>query len=138
MLTALGYLEGDEVTERGARLMRLYGEMDLLASESLRAGSGRACRPPSWPPRCPRWSSRPAARRRRGAPAARRAAQGVLAEMVALWADLDALEQEHKLDFLREPDLGFAWAAYRWAEGASLDEVLLARPTWRPATSCAG
>ncbi|WP_254185704.1 hypothetical protein [Nocardioides panacis] len=50
--------------------------------------------------------------------------QGVLAEMVALWADLDALERENKLDFLREPDLGFAWAAYRWAEGASLDEVL--------------
>ena len=48
----------------------------------------------------------------------------VLAEMVSVWADLDALEREHKLDFLREPDLGFAWAAYRWAEGASLDEVL--------------
>ena len=47
-----------------------------------------------------------------------------LAEMVSLWADLDALEREHKLDFLREPDLGFAWAAYRWAEGAPLDEVL--------------
>jgi ATP-dependent RNA helicase HelY len=44
--------------------------------------------------------------------------------MVTLWADLDALERENKLDFLREPDLGFAWAAYRWAEGASLDEVL--------------
>ncbi|MGA9344797.1 MAG: hypothetical protein WBV37_06815, partial [Nocardioidaceae bacterium] len=26
--------------------------------------------------------------------------------------------------FLREPDLGFAWAAYRWAGGASLEEVL--------------
>ena len=40
------------------------------------------------------------------------------------WADLDALEKEHKLDFLREPDLGFAWAAYRWAEGDDLDSVL--------------
>ena len=26
--------------------------------------------------------------------------------------------------FLREPDLGFAWAAYRWAGGADLDDVL--------------
>ncbi|MGN6130801.1 MAG: DEAD/DEAH box helicase, partial [Nocardioidaceae bacterium] len=43
---------------------------------------------------------------------------------VSLWADLDALEREHKLDFLREPDLGVAWAAYRWAEGAPLDDVL--------------
>ena len=44
--------------------------------------------------------------------------------MVRLWGDLDALEREHKLDFLREPDLGFAWAAYRWAEGDDLDDVL--------------
>ena len=44
--------------------------------------------------------------------------------MVRLWAELDALEKEHKLDFLREPDLGFAWAAYRWAEGDDLDSVL--------------
>jgi ATP-dependent RNA helicase HelY len=44
--------------------------------------------------------------------------------MVSLWGDLDALERENRLDFLREPDLGFAWAAYRWAEGSTLDEVL--------------
>jgi ATP-dependent RNA helicase HelY len=48
-----------------------------------------------------------------------------LADMVSLWADLDGLERENRLDFLREPDLGFAWAAYRWAEGAALDELLL-------------
>ena len=52
------------------------------------------------------------------------AVKQVLADTVSVWADLDALEREHKLDFLREPDLGFAWAAYRWAEGALLDEVL--------------
>ena len=58
--------------------------------------------------------------------------------MVALWAELDPLERDHQVDFLREPDLGFAWAAYRWAEGDALDEVLAPRPTWPPATSCAG
>ena len=47
-----------------------------------------------------------------------------LAEMVQLWGELDALERDHRLDFLREPDLGFAWAAYRWAEGDDLDDVL--------------
>ncbi|MCW2771743.1 MAG: hypothetical protein JWN91_69, partial [Nocardioides sp.] len=36
----------------------------------------------------------------------------------------DALEREHRLDFLRQPDLGFAWVAYRWAEGDDLDSVL--------------
>ena len=44
--------------------------------------------------------------------------------MVSLWADLDALERDHHLDQLREPDLGFAWAAYRWAEGDELDDML--------------
>jgi len=48
----------------------------------------------------------------------------VIADMVRVWSELDALEREHKLEFLREPDLGFAGAAYRWAEGDSLDEVL--------------
>jgi ATP-dependent RNA helicase HelY len=48
----------------------------------------------------------------------------VLADMVSIWADLDALERQHHLDQLHEPDLGFAWAAYRWAEGDELDDVL--------------
>ena len=50
--------------------------------------------------------------------------RSTLAELVAVWAELDALESEHSLDFLREPDLGFAWSAYRWAGGGELDDVL--------------
>ena len=48
----------------------------------------------------------------------------MLAELVRVWGQLDALERDNKLDFLREPDLGFAWAAWRWAEGDDLDKVL--------------
>ena len=40
----------------------------------------------------------------------------------ALHAHPDA---RHRLDFLREPDIGFAWAAWRWAEGDDLDDVLM-------------
>ncbi|MFP5252393.1 MAG: DEAD/DEAH box helicase [Actinomycetes bacterium] len=125
VLTDLGYLEDDAVTATGQRLMRIYTDMDLVAAECLRQGlwdelspSGLAAalsalvfesrRPDdAHAPRIP------------GGPV-----REVLAETVAVWADLDALEREHKLDFLREPDLGFAWAAFRWAEGAPLDEVL--------------
>jgi ATP-dependent RNA helicase HelY len=125
VLTALGYLDNDEVTPTGARLMRIYTDMDLVAAESLRHGL---------------WDDLSAGELAAALSAlvfeARRAddavpprvpggrVKQVLADMVSLWGDLDALEREHKLDFLREPDLGFAWAAYRWAEGASLDEVL--------------
>jgi ATP-dependent RNA helicase HelY len=125
VLTALHYLEDDKVTETGARLMRIYTDMDLVAAEALRHGL---------------WDDLSAselaaalsalvfeARRADDASAPRLPGgrvKEVLAETVSLWADLDALERENKLDFLREPDLGFAWAAYRWAEGANLDEVL--------------
>lgn len=38
LLTDLGYLSGDTVTDDGKRLGRLYGELDLLASECIREG----------------------------------------------------------------------------------------------------
>src|SRR3954470_3210539 len=131
VLTALGYLEehdgSSRVTDRGRTLMRIYNEMDLLTAESLRAGL---------------WDGLDAAElaavlstlvyesRRPDDAAAPRLPGGpvrqVLAEMVSIWSDLDALERDHHLDQLHEPDLGFAWAAYRWAEGDELDDILQA------------
>ena len=73
VLTALGYLEDDEVTETGARLMRIYTDMDLVAAESLRHRAlGGAVRE-----RAGRGAVRaglrgPPPRRRRGPPAAGR------------------------------------------------------------------
>jgi ATP-dependent RNA helicase HelY len=49
-----------------------------------------------------------------------------LDELVRLSARVQALEKEHRLDFTRQPDLGFAWATYRWAEGEDLDDILTA------------
>ncbi|MEU8826469.1 DEAD/DEAH box helicase [Streptomyces sp. NPDC048636] len=130
LLTGLGYLRGDEVTDHGKRLARLYGELDLLASECLRDGVWEGLAPAelaacasalvyearsaddALPPKLPAGSAKEA-----------------LAEMVRIWGRLDALEEEHKINQAegvgqREPDLGFAWAAYRWASGHGLDEVL--------------
>jgi ATP-dependent RNA helicase HelY len=47
-----------------------------------------------------------------------------LAGMTRLWAELDRVEKDHRVSFLREPDLGFVSAAYRWANGRALDAVL--------------
>ncbi len=125
VLTRLGYLEDDKVTPTGQRLMRIYTDMDLVAAECLRNGlwddlspSGLAAALSALVFESRRADDAHAPRLPGGA------AKQVLADTVSVWADLDALEREHKLDFLREPDLGFAWAAYRWAEGANLDEVL--------------
>ncbi len=125
VLTTLGYLENDEVTATGVRLMRIYTDMDLVAAEALRNGLWEGLSPAEL---AAAMSALVFEARRADDAVAPRLPGGrvktTLADMVSLWADLDGLERENKLDFLREPDLGFAWAAYRWAEGAPLDEVL--------------
>jgi ATP-dependent RNA helicase HelY len=125
VLTTLGYLENDEVTQTGERLMRIYTDMDLVAAESLRNGLWDELSPSELAAVLSALVFE--ARKADDAIAPRipgGQVKGTLADMVSLWADLDGLEKENRLDFLREPDLGFAWAAYRWAEGAALDEVL--------------
>ncbi len=125
VLSALGYLEDDTVTETGRRLMRIYTDMDLVAAEALRNGLWDDLSPSELAAALSALvfeARRPDDAFSPRLPGGR--VKQVLADMVSLWADLDALERDNKLDFLREPDLGFAWAAYRWAEGASLDDVL--------------
>jgi ATP-dependent RNA helicase HelY len=131
LLDHLGYLEGDSansdrhgVTDDGRRLARLYGELDLLAAECLRSGVWRdltpaelaACvsalvfevrEPTTAPPRLPRGN-----------------VPDVIDATMKLWGQLARAERDRRLDFLREPAAGFAWAAFRWASGASLDSVL--------------
>jgi hypothetical protein len=48
----------------------------------------------------------------------------VLTAMGRIWGELDQLEKDNNLSFLRPIDAGFAWAAYRWARGARLEAVL--------------
>ncbi len=125
VLTALGYLDGDEVTETGQRLMRIYTDMDLVAAECLRHGVWNGLDPSGLAAALSALvfeARRPDDARTPRLPGGR--VPDVLAQVVSVWSDLDALEKDNKLAFLREPDLGFAWAAYRWAEGAPLDEVL--------------
>jgi len=125
VLERLGYLSGDTVTADGKRLGGLYTELDLLAAECLRRGLWdglsaaelAACvsaltfesrqTDDAQPPRLPKGR-----------------VPDVLASAVRTWGELDQLEKDNNLSFLREPDLGFAWAAYRWARGARLEAVL--------------
>ena len=52
--------------------------------------------------------------------------------MTRTWAELDQLEKRSGLSFLREPDPGFVWAAYRWVRGAKLEDVLDSVPGLTP------
>ncbi|MFD5553273.1 DEAD/DEAH box helicase [Streptomyces sp. NPDC127068] len=130
LLTELDYLRGDEVTGNGKRLARLYGELDLLASECLRAGIWEGLNPAELAACASALVYEARAADDATAPKLPSGqAKAALGEMVRIWGRLDALEEDFKINQTegvgqREPDLGFAWAAYMWASGAGLDEVL--------------
>jgi ATP-dependent RNA helicase HelY len=125
LLEELGYLERESVTVHGRRLAVIYNELDLLTAECLREGVWTGLDPAELaacvsalvfesrqpedaaPPRLPPGAARDA-----------------LAEMVRMWGALEEREHDHRLDGPREPDLGFAWTAWRWASGHPLDSVL--------------
>ncbi len=129
VLSQLGYLVEEDgatvVTEEGRHLMRIHTEMDLVAAECLRAGVWDDLDPSQLAAVLSvlvfegRRADDQAAPKLPGG-----AVKQAVAEMVHLWSQLDAVEKENRLDFLREPDMGLAWAAYRWAEGDDLDDVL--------------
>jgi ATP-dependent RNA helicase HelY len=125
VLTELGYLAGDQVTEEGRRLGGLYTELDLLAAECLRRGLWDGLSPAELAA-CVSALSFESRRSDEASPPRLPGGQvrGVLASMISLWADLDKTEQEHRLSFLREPDAGFAWPAHAWAQGRPLEAVL--------------
>jgi hypothetical protein len=52
--------------------------------------------------------------------------------MSRTWVELESLERRNRLSFLREPDPGFVWAAYRWVRGAKLEDVLESVPGLTP------
>ncbi len=125
VLDSLGYLEGDTLTERGAMLARIYNELDLLVAESIVEGVFDDLEVPALaavlsglvfesrgdrqgqPHRMPDSASEQAQSRVR-----------------KLWRDLGMVERDNRVDRAPAPDIGFAEAAYQWASGMSLAEVL--------------
>jgi ATP-dependent RNA helicase HelY len=125
VLESLGYLTGDTVTPEGRMLGGLYSELDLLAAECLRRGywDGLDTQELTACVSALSFESRQADEAARPRlPSSK--VRDVLSRMVRTWGQLDELEKENHVSFLREPDLGFAEAAYQWAGGARLDEVL--------------
>jgi ATP-dependent RNA helicase HelY len=124
VLDELGYLAGDTVTEPGRQLAEIYSESDLLVVECLRTGlwdrldtAGLAACVSALV-----FEARQFEEQSPKLPGG--AVRTALADMVGEWARLSEVEQRHRLEFLREPDAGFAWAAWRWASGSRLDAVL--------------
>ena len=124
VLTHLGYIEGEKPLEQGKILAKIFAESDLLLTESIRRGvfeglsptellsvasamiyQGRSSEPYS--PKMPN--------------------ENVTQALVAvsrIWIELEAIENEFDVKTQREPDFGFCYASFRWANGNSLSSVL--------------
>ncbi len=124
VLDALGYLDGDTVPTAGESLARVYSESDLLAVESLRAGLWDDLGPAELAAVVSSlvYTSRRADESNPVVPSG--AVQSALHEMDRLWSRLHELESDSGVQFLKRPDHGFAWATWRWASGARLEQVL--------------
>src|SRR4051794_11373284 len=112
------------VTEQGRRLARIWSEGDLLVAECLQAGVWRGLPPPE----LAAVASTLVSEARRDTPGQPAVPAGKVAaaigEMRRIRDRLQDLERDRGVPVSRDLDLGFAWAAYRWADGQNLDRVL--------------
>jgi ATP-dependent RNA helicase HelY len=125
VLEQLGYVKGFRLTDRGERLARIYGDGDVVVAEMLANGLLDGLSPSETAAlvstlvyesreRTPRTGELPtgdlAARYRR---------------LEDLWRHVRKAEEAHQVELTRELETGFAATAFHWAEGKSLEDVLL-------------
>ena len=124
VLTELQYIQDERTLPQGKILAKIYAESDLLLTETIRGGlldtlsaqemlsvvSSMIFHSRSQENLAPRIPSGNV--------------QEVLSQMVKIWTTLNILEAKHSVDTQREPDFGFCWISFRWANGHSLQSVL--------------
>ena len=129
VLESLGYLTGDgghRVSEQGRMLARIYAELDLVAAECIRAGVFADLSHPQLAAVLASlvFETRRSdeARRRPRMPDAR--SNAAMTEVRRIWREISLVERDARLERGPEPDIGFSEAAYGWAAGRTLAEVL--------------
>ena len=124
VLTHLGYIEGEKPTTQGKILTKIYAESDLLLTESIRRGILDDLNAPELLSVVSTmiFESRNADNVAPKMPSPR--VSSALADVISIWAELEELETEYGVKTQRQPDAGFCWVSYRWANGNSLQNVL--------------
>jgi ATP-dependent RNA helicase HelY len=124
VLTHLGYIEAEKPLEQGKILAKIYAESDLLLTESIRRGVFDNLTPvellsvasamiyesrsvENYAPKMPHQN-----------------VASALASVAKIWVELEDIEDQFDVKTQREPDFGFCYAAYRWANGHSLSSVI--------------
>ncbi|MDF8266207.1 DEAD/DEAH box helicase [Luteipulveratus flavus] len=127
LLSELGYLseDGQQVTEQGTVLQRIYAEKDVLVAECLRDGAWEQLDPASLAAIVSTLVHEP---RREQSDLAPRVPNDEVRDaydaLVRRWSELDDRQRAHRLVPTGEPDAGIAWMVHRWVSGARLELVL--------------
>ncbi len=124
VLERLGYVDGFRLTEKGKKLTRIYGEGDLLLVEALSAGVLDQLTPPGVAAVVSTLVYESRERNPRPAEMPTPELRERHADLARIWRDVRKAEQEQSVELSRELEVGFASAAFHWAEGKALEDVL--------------
>jgi ATP-dependent RNA helicase HelY len=122
LLEKYGYLNNGVITQWGTLLANIYGETDLLIAQMIKAGSFDTLDGPEMVSVLSALVFE--ARRDESPKIPRGEVEEVLNDLVTCWAEIQRSEVDVGLEPMREPDLAFCWASYRWASGHSLGAIL--------------
>ena len=122
MLEKYGYLNDGHISSWGELLAKIYGETDLLIAEMIKSGSFDTLNGPEM---VSVLSALVFESRKDESPKVPKGAiEEVLGDLVTRWLSIHADETDVGLEPMREPDLAFCSAAFRWASGHSLGSIL--------------
>ena len=122
MLERYSYLEAGVITRWGLILAKIYGETDLLIAEMIRTGAFDSLNAQEIVSVLSALVYE--ARRDETPKIPHGEVQKALGELTLLWKRIHEDEKDLGLEPMREPDLGFCMASYRWASGHSLSAIL--------------
>jgi ATP-dependent RNA helicase HelY len=130
VLSSYGYLETSEdgalsISPDGQRLRRIYGEKDLLISQSLRMGAFNdldAAEVAALASVLVYQAKREDRGLRPRMPSV--SLEAAVDTVVHEWSALEDVEEANKLPLTGEPELGLVWPIFKWARGKHLQEVL--------------
>ena len=124
LLDRRGYVKGDQLTDAGRMLSRIWSESDLVVAECLQNRIWQGLGPADL---AAVTSILVFEARREGVGVPRMsgaAATEAIAATMRVWAEISADEEAEGLPATRTPDLGFAAAVAAWASGETLTQAL--------------
>jgi ATP-dependent RNA helicase HelY len=125
VLEQLGYVRDFRLTEKGERLARIYGDGDVVVAEMLAESMLGDLSAPETAALISTfvYESRERTPTTRELPTAELVAR--YGRLEDLWRRVRKAEESNQVELTRELETGFAPTAFHWAEGKSLEDVLL-------------